>query len=174
MAESYGRRPMWQWVLIYLLVGGLVYWLIYYFVFAKNGTGYNMGSNKYDYGTPATTSETSPAAMGEKKTIELAMVNNSGEYGTATLEETNGKVTVTVNLIGYPTDGVAQPAHIHVGACPGVRAVKYSLTSIVNGTSVTTLDMTLAQLKTELPLALNVHKSAADSKVYTACGALSL
>jgi hypothetical protein len=42
---GYGKRPLWQWILIYLIVGGIIYFLIYYFVFAKNGGGYNYGSN---------------------------------------------------------------------------------------------------------------------------------
>jgi hypothetical protein len=163
---AYSKRPLWQLVLIYLLVGGLVYWLIYYFVFAKNGNGYQMGKG-YNYGT-------TPEAMSSKVTITLAELNGSGESGTAMLEEVDGKVTVTVNLTGYPKDGTPQPAHLHVGECPGVGAVKYPITSLVNGTSVTMLDVTLAQLKSELPLALNVHKSAAEAKVYTACGGLSL
>lgn len=33
--KGYGKRPMWQWVLIYLIVGGLVYFALYYFVLAK-------------------------------------------------------------------------------------------------------------------------------------------
>ena len=162
MTETYGKRPLWQWVLIYLVVGGFIYWLVWYFVLAKNG-GYNSMNS-------APTSD----AMKKVVTVDLGEENDSGESGTATLEEKEGKVTVTVNLAGYPTDGTAQPAHLHVGACPGVGAVKYPLTSIVNGTSVTTLDVTLAQLTSELPLALNVHKSAAEAKVYTACGGLSL
>lgn len=40
---GYGKRPLWQWILIYLVVGGVVYGLVYYFVFAKRGG--------YDYGT---------------------------------------------------------------------------------------------------------------------------
>lgn len=174
MAESYGKRPLWQWVLIYLIVGGFVYGLVYYFVLAKNGNGYNTGSNpSYNYGA-APDSGTSSGSMGKKVTVQLAQENASGESGTATLEEINGKVTVTVSLTGYPTGDTAQPAHLHEGVCPGVGAVKYPLSPIVNGASVTTLDVTLATLKTELPLALNVHKSAAEAKVYTACGALSL
>lgn len=43
MADSYGKRPMWQWILIYLVIGGLIYFAIYYFVFANKG-GYNMNS----------------------------------------------------------------------------------------------------------------------------------
>jgi len=61
-----------------------------------------------------------------------------------------------------------------MGACPGVGAVKYPLTSIVNGASTTVLSVTLDQLKKELPLAINVHKSATEVSTYTACGPLDI
>ena len=34
---GYGKRPLWQWVVLYIVIGGIAYYLIYYFVFAKNG-----------------------------------------------------------------------------------------------------------------------------------------
>lgn len=37
---GYGKRPLWQWVVIYLIIGGIVYGLVYYFVFARKG-GYS-------------------------------------------------------------------------------------------------------------------------------------
>lgn len=39
---GYGKRPMWQWIVIYAVVGLIVYGLIYYFVFAK-AAGYSYG-----------------------------------------------------------------------------------------------------------------------------------
>lgn len=43
MAESegienngYGKRPMWQWVIFYLIIAGLLYGAGYYFFFSKN------------------------------------------------------------------------------------------------------------------------------------------
>lgn len=33
---SYGKRPLWHWILLYLIVGAVVYYLIYYF-FLRNG-----------------------------------------------------------------------------------------------------------------------------------------
>jgi plastocyanin len=36
--SSYGKRPMWQWILLYLVIGGLLYYAVYYFVYAKKGT----------------------------------------------------------------------------------------------------------------------------------------
>ena len=166
----YGKRPMWQWVVIYGVVGLIVYGAIYYFFLAKNG-GYNYNQ----YGAQPTTAvnpTNSQRALSTGMLVRLAAENKSGESGTAVLKETNGQVTVTVTLTGYPKD-VAQPAHIHVGTCPGVGAVKYPLTSIVNGKSTTVLEVTLAQLRAQAPLAINVHKSAKEASVYTACGPLS-
>jgi len=37
---GYGKRPLWQWVLIYLGVGAIIYGLIYYFIIAKGSLGY--------------------------------------------------------------------------------------------------------------------------------------
>lgn len=104
-------------------------------------------------------------------TVALAAENNSGESGTALFKEVDGKTLVTVTLTGAPK-GVAQPAHIHVGECPGVGAIKYPLTSVVNGQSTTTLNVTMDQIMAQGKLALNVHKSAAQSKIYVSCGAL--
>ena len=46
---GYGKRPLWQWLVIYLIAAAIIYGLIYYFVFAKRG-GYSTGS-----GSPSTT-----------------------------------------------------------------------------------------------------------------------
>lgn len=109
--------------------------------------------------------------MAKTMKLTLSEENNSGESGTATLKEQNGKVVVTISLTGFTKDA-SQPAHIHVGDCPGVGKVKYPLTDVVNGQSTTTLDVSMDQLKSGLPLALNVHKSKAQIGVYTACGGL--
>lgn len=106
-------------------------------------------------------------------TSDLLEQNGSGEYGTASLRQEDGKVKVTLDITGAP-EGVTQPAHIHMGSCPEVGAVKYPLTFPVNGKSETTLDTTLDELKAQLPLAINVHKSAQEPKVYVACGDLAL
>jgi hypothetical protein len=36
---GYGKRPLWQWVLIYLVVGGALYYVIYLLFFAGKATG---------------------------------------------------------------------------------------------------------------------------------------
>ncbi len=46
--EVYGKRPLWQWVLIYVVIGAILYGLIYYLVIAKRGGQGGTGST----GTP--------------------------------------------------------------------------------------------------------------------------
>lgn len=36
-SKGYGKRPLWQWIAIYLAIGGLIYFAVYYFYFAKKG-----------------------------------------------------------------------------------------------------------------------------------------
>lgn len=117
------------------------------------------------------TESTAPTPMMDK-TIQLSEQNESSQSGTAVLVEKDGKVMVTLNMIGG-APGVPQPAHIHVGSCPDVGAVAYPLTNVVDGVSETTLDVTLEQLKAEQPLGINVHKSAPESKIYVSCGNLA-
>lgn len=46
MAETqtngYGKKSIWQWIIIYIIIGIIVYGLIYYFVLNKRG-GYGGG-----------------------------------------------------------------------------------------------------------------------------------
>ena len=106
-----------------------------------------------------------------ERTIALPEQNDSGESGSAVLTEKDGKVTVSLDMTGFPA-GVPQPAHIHVGSCPDVGAVAYPLTNVVDGKSETVLDTTFAKLDAKEPLAINVHKSVPESKVYVSCGNL--
>lgn len=123
--------------------------------------------------TTATESGTTSETMREIK-INMDVVlegANSGESGTATLKEAGGKTIVVLDLDPRETPkGVTQPAHIHEGSCPGVGAIKYPLTPVMDGKSETTLDVGLDQLLSEIPLAINVHKSVAEAKVYVSCG----
>lgn len=166
---GYNKRPLWQWLAIYFVLGLIIYGAVYYFFLRKN-TNYTAESPQYP--APTSAMSPSPSAMGNETVIVLEEVNNSNQAGTAKLTEENGQTKVEISLAGFTKD-VAQPAHIHVGECPGVGSVKYPLTSIVNGESTTTIAVTLERLKQELPLAINIHKSATEVSTYTACGFLS-
>ena len=50
---SYNKRPMWQWILIYFVIGGIIYAGIYY-AFMKPKGGYNYPSTTKSSPTPVT------------------------------------------------------------------------------------------------------------------------
>lgn len=126
--------------------------------------------------TPEMTEEMTEE-MEEEETSEvivnLAEQNDSGEYGTATLTEMDGMVQVVLSLIGAPQD-VTQPAHIHVNSCAEIGGVAYPLEFPVNGTSETMLEVSMEDLRSAMPLSINVHKSVEEASVYVACGDLIL
>jgi hypothetical protein len=104
--------------------------------------------------------------------VQLAADNNSGETGAALLTEVNGKTTVVITIVGEPA-GATQPAHIHNGQCgPTLGNIVYPLTDVVNGVSTTTINVTMAQLKSA-KYGLNGHKSAAEIGTTTFCGNLT-
>jgi hypothetical protein len=146
-----------------IVLGALAVVVVVLFLFTQNAQ------------TPSqTVSPSANQAMKENVvTLTLGEQNESGESGTATLVEQEGKLVVTLNLTGAPA-GVVQPAHIHTGTCANIGGVVYPLESPVNGVSETTLDTTLAELASQLPLAVNVHKSTTLASVYVSCGDLDL
>ncbi len=105
--------------------------------------------------------------------VPLASENKSNEAGSATITKTGDKVKVAITLTGAPK-GASQPAHIHLGSCDKPGAIKYPLPDIMNGASETTVNVSYEQLMSELPLSINVHKSAKEIKTYVACGNITV
>ena len=110
-----------------------------------------------------------PSPTPQVLSLVLSENSNSGENGTATLKEVDGKVVVSVELTGQP-EGTIQPMHIHKGSCPGVGDVLYPLTNAVMGKSETTLEVTMDALLAQAPIAINVHKSTTQPTIYFSCG----
>lgn len=44
---GYGKRPKWQWVVLYVIIGAIVYGLVYYFFFRKTGSDGTGGGGYY-------------------------------------------------------------------------------------------------------------------------------
>src|SRR5260221_9483 len=77
---------------------------------------------------------------------------------------------VTINMTQPSPAGAdaSQPAHIHVGGCPGVGAVDVPLTNVIGGKSTTTVTNKRFTDILATPHAVNVHVSTADAGHYTA------
>ncbi len=111
MAEEYqsgdGKRPLWQWVLIYAVVGIVVYGLIYYFLFAKKG-GYNYNSTPTT--PPATNSEaTSSPTEALKDTVTLTV--NGFSPATLTIKAGTKVTWINQSGAGATVNSDPHPAH---------------------------------------------------------------
>lgn len=120
--------------------------------------------------TVSPTSITDDTSMAQPLTFALAAQSNSGQSGTATISDNNGKAQVTITLFAATESTTSQPAHIHTGSCPTPGGVTYPLAAVSNGSSQTMLEVSVSQLLSELPLAINVHASETQINTYVACG----
>lgn len=69
--SGYGKRPLWQWLLLYLVVGIVAYGLVYYFVLAKNSNNNQAGIYQQNISpTTAQTQAPSSSVPVQKITIE--------------------------------------------------------------------------------------------------------
>ena len=150
-------------IIVVLIIGGALY------ILNKNSISQPTLPSS-STGSPETAPVTAPVTSPAKSLqITLNMQNNSGQSGTATLTDVNGQTKVDLSLTGEPAN-ISEPAHIHTGSCANLGGVKYALNFPRNGQSETMLNISLDQLLQQLPLAVNVHKSAAEINVYYACG----
>lgn len=61
--SAYGRRPLWQWILIYVIVGGAIYAAIYYFMYKPaDGAKYQTNTSAQTQTAPVAQPSASPAA----------------------------------------------------------------------------------------------------------------
>jgi hypothetical protein len=119
----------------------------------------------------ATNNPGSEAGPKEPKvvTYPITAIGGSGQHGTVVLKQLSATQTqVTITLTGEPS-AANEPSHIHSGACPSPGAVKWPLSNVVHGTSVTTLDVPFSQIN-QSGFAVNVHQSPTSLGVYKACG----
>jgi Cu/Zn superoxide dismutase len=136
--------------------------------------GFSLYSQNSQKGKLSNVDVISPESVeGNSVIVVLNEQNDSGESGTATLVEKDGKAVVTLNMTGAPT-GVVQPSHIHSGDCANTGAILYPLEYPVDGKSVTTLPVGFSELKAQMPLLVNVHKSTILASIYVSCGELEL
>jgi len=102
-------------------------------------------------------------------TVRMLSQNHSGENGSATLTDLNGRTRVVIHLLHENTTGI-QPSHIHAGTCAKLNpAPKYPLKNVVLGDSNTIVDVPITALLGGR-YAINVHESAKNIARYVSCG----
>lgn len=134
--NSYGKRPLWQWVIIYLMVGGIIYAGIYYFFLAKKG-GYTPPATQtqstVEQASP-TTSNPSPSSSTENKSQNTVTLTPNGlspssltiKAGqTVTWENKSGE-TATVNSDPHPTHTAYTPLNLGNFPDGGTLTLKFN------------------------------------------------
>jgi len=163
-----GENKSVLWIIVGVIIVVVVAVIVVLFLQSQQATTNTDNNNPDQVADNITVDET----LNEEAIFTLSEQNDSGQSGTVLLEEVGNQVRVTINLTN-PTS-TPEPAHIHIGSCPTPDAVVYPLTSVVNGESVTMINATFEELRSQIPLAVNVHKSVEESDVYYACGDLTL
>lgn len=114
--SGYGKRPLWQWVVIYGVVGLIVYGLVYYFVLAKRG-GYTNPSSTTPTATvtPTISPETTPPAT--QTSDETVILTETG-FSPAKLTIKAGTKVTWSNRSGNGATVNSDPHPIHTGYQP--------------------------------------------------------
>ena len=114
-------------------------------------------------------------------TVNLSAANSGGDTrsgvnGTATLTDMGGgRTQVVVRVSVGPGGSPNMPGHLHTGRCPQVGAVIYPLNNVMNGTSTTDVNASLADILAgrgapDNAFAINLHRSPAEANVWVSCG----
>ncbi len=121
--SGYGKRPLWQWIVIYLVVGGILYAGVYYFFLAKKG-GYNYNQQGQYQTQPYVqkqidTSTGNPNQVMQPTQASITLTANGFSPATLTIK-LGAKVTwanksgsaATVNSNPHPVHTAYQPLNL--------------------------------------------------------------
>lgn len=103
--NSYGKRPLWHWIVIYLVIGAVVYAGVYYLFLAKKG-GYSQNQNQDQTGQYQAPSSTPTAAesVAPSSVQEIMITGNEFAFAPSIINIKQGEtVKITFKNIGkYP------------------------------------------------------------------------
>jgi len=113
--SAYGKRPLWQWITLYIIIGIIVYGLIYYLFLNKhNPYSYQSGSSK-QIQKPAQVQNNNVYKMTSKEKLGMVMTDLKG----MTLYTYAKDVTSTSNCTGQCLKNwPAYTAHSQTGNFP--------------------------------------------------------
>jgi len=110
-------------------------------------------------------------------TVRFSPQNDSHESGVAVLSADGNATRVIITLSGEPRDGV-QPANLHAGTCDAVAAIRFPLSDVRAGRSVSRVAVPLHALRSA-PYVIVVQDSpaslhAAKDYKYVTCATVGL
>lgn len=123
-SNGYGKRPLWQWVVLYVILGIIVYGLIYYFFFAKKG-GYNYNQTGNQYPTtqqvttrPSVSPSSSQTATPSTTTQQHLVTLTPNGFSPTNLTIKAGSTVTWTNNSGQPATVNSDPHPTHTDYPP--------------------------------------------------------
>lgn len=99
---GYGKRPLWQWIALYVVIGAVAYGLIYYFVLSKKG------------GYVPTSSQTYPLAT-QFMSQQVSVTYTDSGFSPSTLTIKKGDTVMFKNTASDTMWVASNPHPIHNG-----------------------------------------------------------
>ncbi len=65
---GYAKRPLWQWILLYVVIAAIIYGIVYYFLTSGNNTAYNAPTNQAATNSVPSAPANAPAATSQTPT----------------------------------------------------------------------------------------------------------
>jgi plastocyanin len=109
--SGYGKRPLWQWVIIYVILAIIVYGLIYYFIFSKGGSYTPSPSQTYTPPVQQTSQSTSPSPI---EAQNIVTYTDSG-FSPSILSVKKGSTVTFKNTASDDMRVASNPHPIHNG-----------------------------------------------------------
>lgn len=117
-SSGYGKRPLWQWILIYVVIGVIVYGLIYYFVLAKKGQSPHSSTGGYQaQPTQEQQVAASPSSSEVQQTQNSVTLSATG-FSPATLTIKSGTTVTWTNKSGEEATVNSDPHPSHTDYLP--------------------------------------------------------
>jgi|GEM_PF-1113042 len=123
---GYGKRPLWQWIVLYVVIGGVIYAFAYYFFFAgKGGESYSNGTDSDANTYQALTGQTAQSAQ------------NTQTAPTQTAPANPTAQTTPPAPAPQPTPPTSAPAPAAVSATIANFAFNPGTITVKKGTTIT-------------------------------------
>lgn len=107
--DNYGKRPLWQWVFIYLVLAVIVYGLIYYFIFKQKRDYTTSAPQENSQANQSAPQPTSQASAPETASENVVTYTNSG-FSPSVLKV---KAGTTVTFANKASDSMWVASAIH-------------------------------------------------------------
>lgn len=114
--NGYGKRSLWHWVIIYLIIGGIIYAGIYYLFLAKKG-GYTPPVNQTQPTVEQTSPTSSPTGSTQQQAQNTVTLTSNG-FSPATLTIKTGETVTWLNKSGEAATVNSDPHPVHTDYAP--------------------------------------------------------